>query len=43
MVGATRQTVNRALRGLEQDGHIRMGRRIRILDEERLRQRTFDW
>jgi CRP/FNR family cyclic AMP-dependent transcriptional regulator len=43
MVGATRQTVNRALRGLEQDGHIHMGRRIRILDAESLRQRTFDW
>jgi CRP-like cAMP-binding protein len=42
MVGGARQTVNLALRRLEQDGHIRMGRRIRILDEERLRQRAFD-
>jgi CRP/FNR family cyclic AMP-dependent transcriptional regulator len=43
MVGGARQTVNLALRDLERDGQIRMGRRIRILDEQGLRQRTFDW
>jgi CRP/FNR family cyclic AMP-dependent transcriptional regulator len=43
MVGGARQTVNLALRGLERDGHIRMGRRIRILDAEALRRRTYDW
>lgn len=43
MVGGSRQTVNLALRGLEQRGHIRMGRRISILDEEALRRRTSEW
>jgi CRP-like cAMP-binding protein len=43
MVGGARQTVNLALRGLERDGHIRVGRRIRILDAEALRRRTYDW
>jgi CRP-like cAMP-binding protein len=42
MVGGARQTVNLALRGLERNGHIRMGRRIRILDAEALRRRTYD-
>lgn len=42
MVGGARQTVNLALRGLERDGHIRMGRRISILDAESLRRRTYD-
>jgi CRP/FNR family transcriptional regulator, cyclic AMP receptor protein len=44
MVGGARQTVNLALRGLEQRGHIRMaGRRIQILDQEALRRRTYQW
>jgi hypothetical protein len=42
MVGGARQTVNLALRVLERNGHIRMGRRIRILDAEALRRRTYD-
>lgn len=41
MVGGARQTVNLALRRLEQRGHIRMaGRRIHILDQEALRRRA---
>ena len=44
MVGGARQTVNLAIRGLEQRGCIRMaGRRIRILDKEKLRRRTHEW
>jgi CRP-like cAMP-binding protein len=43
MIGGTRQTVNVALRELEQRGHIRLGRRIRILDKEALRRRTHEW
>jgi CRP/FNR family transcriptional regulator, cyclic AMP receptor protein len=44
MVGGARQTVNLAIRGLEQRGCIRMaGRRIRILDKQKLRRRTHEW
>jgi CRP/FNR family cyclic AMP-dependent transcriptional regulator len=44
MVGGARQTVNLALRGLEQRGHIRMARRrIHILDREALQRRTYEW
>jgi CRP/FNR family transcriptional regulator, cyclic AMP receptor protein len=44
MVGGTRQTVNLALRRLEQGGCIRMaGRRIRILDKQELQRRTHEW
>ena len=44
MVGGARQTVNLALRSLEQRGQVRIaGRRIQILDAEALRRRTYDW
>jgi CRP-like cAMP-binding protein len=41
MVGGARQTVNLALRGLEERGHIRVvGRTIQVLDREALRRRA---
>lgn len=41
MIGGARQSVNLALRGLEQRGHIRVaGKAIRILDHQALRRRA---